>query len=64
MPIPPILLAVIVLMSDIIAAVIVFNVLVRRGHQMAVPIAGFIVLAGIVSAVMIFLYVRVPAVAP
>lgn len=64
MPIPPILLAVIVLMSDIIAAVIVFNVLVRRGHPMAVPIAGFIVLAGIVSAVMIFLYVRVPAVAP
>ena len=59
-----ILLALIVLMSDVIAAVIVFNVLVRRGHPMAIPIAGFIVLAGIVSAVMVFLYVRVPAVAP
>ena len=65
MPIPPILLALIVLFSDIVAAVIVFNILVRRGNPMAIPIAGFIVLAGIASATFVYLFVgRMPETAP
>jgi hypothetical protein len=52
----PILLALIVFFTDVIVAIVVFNIMVKRGHPMALPVAGFIVLAGISSAVMIYLY--------
>ncbi len=51
----PILVALIVFFTDVIVAFFVFNMLVRRGNPMALPIAAFIVLAGIVSAVMIWM---------
>ncbi len=52
----PILLALIIFFTDFIVAVVVFNQLTRRGNAMALPIAGFIILAGIVSAVMVWMY--------
>ena len=52
----PILLALIVFFTDVIVAIVVFNIMVKRGNPMALPVAGFIVLAGISSAVMIYLY--------
>ncbi|MCB1232727.1 MAG: hypothetical protein KDN19_20955 [Verrucomicrobiae bacterium] len=55
----PILIALIVFCTDCIVAFFVFNALVRRGNPMALPIAGFIILGGIVSAV--FIWMNVPA---
>lgn len=52
----PLILAVAVFFADSIAAFIVFTVLTRRGNPLALPIAGFIVLAGIVSAAMVYLF--------
>lgn len=52
----PLMLALIVFFTDVIVAIIVFNIMTRRGNPMALPIAGFLVLAGISSAVMIYLY--------
>lgn len=52
----PILLALIVFFTDCLVAGIVYNILSRKNHPFAIPIAGFIVLAGITSAVMVWLY--------
>ena len=52
----PILLALIIFFADFLVAVIVYNSLLRRGHPHAFAIAGFILLAGIVSAIMIWIY--------
>lgn len=54
LPVLPLALAIGVFFSDCVVAVIVYNLLLRRGNPMALPIAGFIVLAGLVSAVLIF----------
>ena len=56
----PILISLAVFFTDCIVAVIVFNIMVRRGNPMALPIAGFILLGGIASAVM--LYLNFPAI--
>ena len=53
----PILIALIVFFTDCIVAFFVFNFLVRRGNPMALPIAGFINLGGIFSAIFIWMYV-------
>jgi len=52
----PLLLALIVFFTDCVAAAVVFVVMSRKGNPLAIPIAGFIVLAGLVSAVMVYLY--------
>ncbi|MCB1063203.1 MAG: hypothetical protein KDN20_09805 [Verrucomicrobiae bacterium] len=60
----PMLLALIVFFTDFIVAVVVFNLLVKRGNAMALPIAGFIILGGLVSAVMIWKYLPMAMTAP
>ena len=52
----PILLALIIFFTDFIVAVVVYNALLKRGSPVALPVAGFILLAGIVSAIMIWMY--------
>lgn len=52
----PILFALIIFFSDFLIAVVVYNALLRRGHPHAFAIAGFILLAGFVSAIMIWKY--------
>lgn len=52
----PLLFALSIFFTDVIIAVVIYNVLIKRGHAMALPIAGFILLAGIVSAIMVWMY--------
>lgn len=51
----PLLLALCVFFADCVVAAVVYLVLSKRGHPLAKPIAGFIVLAGIASGAMIYL---------